>query len=55
MGCLRALLCIIFPPLAVLDRGCGTIVIVILLTAAGWIPGVIAALLLNYTAANKTK
>ncbi|MDZ4771089.1 MAG: YqaE/Pmp3 family membrane protein [Chloroflexota bacterium] len=47
MGCGRALLCILLPPLAVLDRGCGTIVIVTLLTFAGWIPGVIAALLLN--------
>ena len=53
MGCLRALLCIIFPPLAVIDRGCGTVVIVLLLTIAGWIPGVIAALLLNYVAAEK--
>jgi len=52
MGCGRAIVCIIFPPLAVIDRGCGTILIVLLLTAAGWIPGVIAALLLNYMAAN---
>lgn len=50
MGCLRAIVCIIFPPLAVIDRGCGTVVIVLLLTVAGWIPGVIAALLLNYVA-----
>ena len=48
----RAILCIIFPPLAVLDRGCGTVVIVLALTAAGWIPGAIAALLLNYQAKN---
>ncbi|MHB8625863.1 MAG: YqaE/Pmp3 family membrane protein [Aggregatilineales bacterium] len=47
MSCGRALLCIIFPPLAVLDRGCGTFFLVLLLTAAGWVPGVIAALLLN--------
>jgi uncharacterized membrane protein YqaE (UPF0057 family) len=53
MGCLRALLCIIFPPLAVIDRGCGTVLIVLLLTIAGWIPGVIAALLLNYMAVNQ--
>jgi uncharacterized membrane protein YqaE (UPF0057 family) len=53
MGCLRALLCIIFPPLAVIDRGCGTFIIVLLLTAAGWIPGVIAALLLNFMADNR--
>jgi uncharacterized membrane protein YqaE (UPF0057 family) len=53
MGCGRAILCIIFPPLAVIDRGCGTVLIVFALTLAGWIPGAIAALLLNYIAANK--
>ena len=46
----RALLCILFPPLAVLDRGCGTVVIVFALTLAGWIPGAIAALLINFMA-----
>lgn len=55
MGCGRAILCIIFPPLAVIDRGCGTIVIVLLLTLAGWIPGAIAALILNFQAANYDK
>jgi len=48
----RAILCILFPPLAVLDRGCGTVLIVLALTIAGWIPGAIAALLLNYVAEN---
>lgn len=52
MSCSRAILCIILPPLAVLDRGCGTVVIVFALTLAGWVPGAIAALLLNYMAAN---
>ncbi|MBQ9207537.1 MAG: YqaE/Pmp3 family membrane protein [Treponema sp.] len=47
MGCLRVLLCIIFPPLAVLDKGCGAIVIVTLLTCCGWVPGVIGALVIN--------
>lgn len=47
MGCGRAILCIILPPLAVLDRGCGTVVIVTALTIAGWVPGAIAALVLN--------
>ncbi len=51
MGCLRAILCIVFPPLAVIDRGCGTVIIVLLLTIAGWVPGAIAALLLNFMAA----
>lgn len=46
MSLLRVLLCIIFPPLAVLDHGCGSILIVVLLTLIGWIPGVIAALVI---------
>ncbi len=46
MGCLRVLLCIVFPPLAVLDRGCGSLVIVTLLTLAGGVPGVIGALVI---------
>jgi uncharacterized membrane protein YqaE (UPF0057 family) len=53
MGIGRAILCIIFPPLAVLDRGCGTVLIVLALTIAGWIPGAVAALLINYQAANR--
>ena len=40
----RALLCILLPPLAILDKGCGTILLVTLLTLCGWVPGVIAAL-----------
>ena len=47
MSCFRVLLCIIFPPLAVLDKGCGSIVITTLLTLVGWVPGVIAALVIN--------
>ena len=46
MSGLEVLLVIIFPPLAVLDRGCGSIVIVTLLTLCGWVPGVIAALII---------
>ncbi|MBP5787908.1 MAG: YqaE/Pmp3 family membrane protein [Kiritimatiellae bacterium] len=46
MGCGRVLLCIIFPPLAVLDKGCGSIVIVSLLTLCGWVPGAIAAIVM---------
>lgn len=55
MGCGRAILCIILPPLAVLDRGCGTVVIVFALTLAGWVPGAIAALLLNYMAVQEKR
>ncbi|MCK5679055.1 MAG: YqaE/Pmp3 family membrane protein [Flavobacteriaceae bacterium] len=42
----RVLLSILLPPLAVLDKGCGSIIIVFILTLAGWVPGVIAALII---------
>ena len=42
----RVLLSIIFPPLAVIDQGCGSIIIVFLLTLCGWVPGIIAALVI---------
>lgn len=47
MSIFRVILCIIFPPLAVLDRGCGSVILVFLLTLCGWVPGVIGAILLN--------
>lgn len=46
MNLLQVLLAIIFPPLAVVDRGCGSVLIVFLLTLCGWIPGVLAALII---------
>lgn len=46
MSIFRVILSILFPPLAVLDKGCGSIIIVFLLTLAGWVPGVIAALII---------
>ena len=46
MSCLRVLFAIIFPPLAVYDRGCGSMLIVFLLTCLGWVPGVIGALII---------
>ena len=46
MSLLRVLLAIIVPPLAVADQGCGSVLIVFLLTLCGWIPGVIAALVI---------
>jgi uncharacterized membrane protein YqaE (UPF0057 family) len=47
VSCWRALLCILFPPLAVADKGCGSFLIVFVLTLVGWVPGVIAALIVN--------
>ena len=46
MSLFRVILSIIFPPLAVVDKGCGSFVIVTILTCAGWIPGVIGALVI---------
>ena len=46
MSLLRVLFAIFFPPLSVIDRGCGSILIVFLLTLCGWVPGVIAALVI---------
>ena len=46
MSVFRVILSIIFPPLAVYDRGCGSILIVLLLTCIGWVPGVSATLVI---------
>lgn len=46
MSLIRVILSIIFPPLAVIDKGCGSVLIAFLLTAAGWVPGVIGALVI---------
>ena len=43
---LRYVLCLVFPPLAVFDKGCGTMLIVFLLTLYGWLPGTIMAFLI---------
>jgi len=42
----RVIFAILFPPLSVFDKGCGSILIVLILTLCGWIPGVIAALII---------
>ena len=46
MSILRVILAVIFPPLSVVGYGCGSILIVLILTFAGWIPGIIAALII---------
>jgi uncharacterized membrane protein YqaE (UPF0057 family) len=46
MSIFRVILAIIFPPLAVIGKGCGAVIIVLLLTLCGWVPGVIAALVI---------
>ncbi len=46
MSVIRVILAIIFPPLAVVDKGCGSFLIVFILTLMGWIPGVLGALII---------
>ncbi len=46
MSLFRVLLAIIFPPLAVIDKGFGSLIITFILTLCGWVPGVIAALVI---------
>jgi len=46
MNIIRVILAIIFPPLAVIDKGCGSFIIVTILSCLGWIPGVLAALVI---------
>lgn len=47
MGIFRAIISLLIPPLSVLDKGCGAILLVSILTLCGWIPGVIAAIIFN--------
>jgi len=46
MSILRVILSVIFPPLAVIDKGCGSFLIVFFLTLCAWVPGVIGALVI---------
>jgi uncharacterized membrane protein YqaE (UPF0057 family) len=46
MSIFRVLFAIIFPPISVLDKGCGSIIIVLILTFLGWIPGILGALII---------
>ena len=46
MSIWRVIVSIFFPPIAVFDKGCGSIIIVFLFTLCGWVPGVIAALVI---------
>jgi uncharacterized membrane protein YqaE (UPF0057 family) len=43
---LRIVLAFIFPPLAVYDQGCGSLLLVLLMTSMGGLPGVVTALLI---------
>ena len=43
----RVILCFIFLPLAVIDKGCGIMLLVFLLCFLGWLPATIVALILT--------
>ena len=43
-GVVQLLLCFLLPPAAVWKKGCGSVIVVWILTAFGWWPGVLAAL-----------
>ena len=45
MSLVRAILCVVLPPVAVLDRGWGYFLVVLVLTCLGWIPGILAAMI----------
>lgn len=47
MSFMRALICLIIPPLAVIDKGLGAVLLVTVLWICGWVPGVIAAIVLS--------
>ena len=57
MGCIDILLCLFLPPLAsgVRARGCGVILLVLVLTIIGWLPGTIAAVILTVDYNDKRK
>jgi len=46
MSILRILATVIFPPLAVFDKGLNNILITLVFTLFGWVPGIIAALVI---------
>lgn len=47
MSLMRAILCLLLPPVAVIDKGLGSILLVSVLWICGWVPGVIAAIILG--------
>ena len=49
----RIIVAILLPPVAVFDKGCLAMLLVALLWLFGWIPGVIAALLIGAYAPDK--
>lgn len=46
MSFIRVILAFVFPPLAVIDRGFGSLLLVTILTVLGFVPGILAALII---------
>ncbi len=44
----RIILCVVFPPLAVVDKGLNAFLIVALLTVFAWVPGIVGAFIITY-------
>lgn len=42
----RIFLSFVFPPFAVVDKGCGQYLLTFILTCLGWVPGIICALVI---------
>ncbi|HNY56265.1 MAG: YqaE/Pmp3 family membrane protein [Sphingobacteriales bacterium] len=55
MGLIRIILAVVFPPLAVVDKGLGNFLIVFLLWLLGHVPGTIAALIILHNTKNERK
>jgi uncharacterized membrane protein YqaE (UPF0057 family) len=49
----RLIVAILLPPVAVIDKGCGAVLLVTILWLFGWLPGVIAAILLGVAAEDR--
>lgn len=47
MSWLRAIVCIVMPPVAVLDHSPRAVAVTLVLTLLGWLPGIAAALVYN--------
>ncbi len=46
MSLMRTIVCVLLPPAAVIDKGCGSLLLVIILWLLGWMPGVIATMVI---------
>ena len=55
MSFFRVLPAIVFPNLSIVDKFCGSFLLVLILTFCGWVPGVNAALVILNKSDNSSK